>query len=240
MNRGGILADLGRRDEELIAFQKALDLHEALAAEFPGVIDYGVSLGGSYCNMGGLLTELDRPAEALVWLAKALATLDGVLAKDPRLALAREFRGNSLATRADALTKLRRFPEALRDYDEALPLTQGPGRDMTRLGRANTLVRSGKPAEAAAEADAVARPKNVTANLLYAAACIHALASAAANGEPPTQERYAARAVELLGSAIDRGFKDAGKVQKDHDLDALRTRPDFQKIVLRIPPEKKP
>jgi tetratricopeptide (TPR) repeat protein len=240
MNRGGILADLGRRDEELIAFQKALNLHEALAAEFPGVIDYGVNLGGSYCNMGGLLVDLKRPQEALPWLEMGLHTLDGVLAKDPRLALAREFRGNTLATRADALTKLRRYAEALRDYDEALPLTEGPGRDMTRLGRAETLVRSGKPAEAVAEADALARPKKVPANLVYGAACIHALASGAVMDDPATQERYASRAVELLGSAIDRGFKDVGKLQKDHDLDSLRTRPDFQKVVLRIQHEKKP
>jgi hypothetical protein len=57
--------------------------------------------------------------------------------------------------------------------------------------------------------------------------------------DPATQERYASRAVELLGSAIDRGFKDVGKLQKDHDLDPLRTRPDFQKAVRRIAQEKK-
>jgi serine/threonine protein kinase len=231
MNNGGLLSELGQRDEELAAFKKAVALHEGLAEEFPGMADYAVGLGGSYCNMGGLLNELDREAEALPWLEKALHTLDAVLARQPQQPTARQFRGNTLATRADALTKLRRYPEALHDYDEALPLTAGPARDTTRLGRANALVRAGKCADAVAEAEAVAQVKNLPGRLLYGAACVHALASAAAADDAPVRERYAARAVELLRAAIDRGFKEVGKLQKDRDLDPLRSRDDFKKLL---------
>jgi hypothetical protein len=116
----------------------------------------------------------------------------------------------------------------------------GPGREITRLGRANRLVRSGKPAEAVAEADAVARGKNVPGRLLYDAACTHALASGAVAGDAPAQERYAARAVELLAAAFDRGFNDVGKLQKDRELDPLRQRADFKTLVQRVTPKDKP
>jgi serine/threonine protein kinase len=240
MNNGALFADLGRRDEALVPWQKALALQEALAAEFPGVAKYTESLGGSYCNMGGLLNELNRPAEALGWLAKALLTLDKVLTRDPRLATARRFRGISLATRAQSLTELRRYTEALRDWEEALPLAKGASRENFRLGRARTLVGLGRPTAAVAEADAVARAERAPFRLVYGAACVYALASGAATDDAGTQERYAARAVELLGSAIDRGFKDVGNLQGNHDLERLKPRADFQKVVQRIAAKDKP
>jgi serine/threonine protein kinase len=240
MNNGAMLAEMGHAAEGIVPLQKAIALQETLATDFPGVADHAMSLGGSYCNMGGLLTELDRPAEALDWLAKALLTLDGVLARAPQLTKARQFRGNTLRTRAEALAKLRRYPEALRDWDDALPLTEGPNRANARLGRASTLARSGKPAEAVAEADAVAQAKNAPTDLLYGAACVYALASGAVTDDASQQERYAARAVKLLGSAIDRGFQDLGKLQKDHDLERLRPRADYQQVVQRIAPKPKP
>jgi serine/threonine protein kinase len=239
MNRGGLLGHLGRHDEGLVTIQKAIALYEALVVEFPSVVEHAVSLGGSYCNMGGLLNHLDRAEEALVWLAKAMSTLDGVLARDPRQATASRFRGITLETRAEALTKLGRYPEALRDWDEALPMGKGLPREVARLGRARTLTKAGKVTEAVAEADAVARGKNASSDLLYGSAGIYALASSVVTNDPHQQELYAVRAIELLGSAIEQGFKDVEELQKDHDLDGLRTRADFQKVVQRIAPKEK-
>jgi serine/threonine protein kinase len=240
MNNGSMLTEMGRSEEGLVPLQKALALHEALAVEFPGMADYAVSLGGSYCNMGALLNDLNRPADAQPYLAKALLTLDKVLAGERPPANARVFRANTLTTRAETLTKLHRYAEALLDWDEALPLMEGSSREVVRLGRADTLVRSGKPAEAVVEADAVAQAKSAPFHLLYGAACIHALASSAMTEDTAKQERYAARAVELLGNAIDRGFKDAEKLQKDSDLERLRSRADFQKVMQKIAPKDKP
>lgn len=240
MNNGSMLTEMGHGEAGLGPLQKALALHEALAADFPGVADYAVTLGGSYCNMGALLNELNRPADAQAYLAKALFTLDKVLAGDRAPANARRFRSNTLATRADTLTKLHHYAEALRDWDEALPLMEGSSREVVRLGRANTLARCGKPAEAVAEADTVARAKSAPFHLLYGAACVHAVASSAMTQDTAKQEHYASRAVELLGNAIDRGFKDAEKLQKDPDLERLRSRADFQKVMQKIAPKVKP
>jgi serine/threonine protein kinase len=238
MNNGAVLAELGRREEELVAFQKALALHEALAKDYPEVAGHAVNLGGSYCNMGGLLNEMDRPEEALTWLAKAIATLQAVQPKASQPGTAREFLCNSLVTRAEALGKLRRYPEALQDWDRALALEEGPRRTTFRLGRATTLARAGKHAEAVAEADTLAGGKNAAPQVLYDAACVCALASAAPD-DASLRERYAAHAVELLGRALDRGFKDAGRLHKDPDLERLRPRADFQKLDRRMAPKEK-
>jgi tetratricopeptide (TPR) repeat protein len=235
MNRGWLLANRGRLDESRASHEKALALHEALAKDHPKIVDYVVSLGGSYCNMGGVLSDQGRPEEALPWLAKAVATLEKVLPQGRPTGTAGQFLCNTLVTRAEALGKLRRYPEALQDWDRALALEEGPRRTMFRLGRAGTLARAGKHAEASAEADALAGGKDASPRLLYDAACVYALASAAADAS--LGERYAARAVELLGRAIDRGYKDAKHLQKDSDLDRLRPRPDFQKLLRRLPPK---
>jgi hypothetical protein len=83
---------------------------------------------------------------------------------------------------------------------------------------------------------------------LYTAACAYAqCVPAVAPGKKPgqlsaqettTQERYAARAVEVLREAIEKGFKDAAHVKEDTDLDPLRARGDFQKRPLESGAEK--
>jgi serine/threonine protein kinase len=239
MNRGAQLARLGRNEEALAPFQKALALHEALAKDYPSVLRHAEELGGSYCNMGAVLNDLGRPEEALTWLAKSIVTLEKLLPSVPRSGIVRLFLCNGLVTRAEALAKLQRYSEAVHDWDRAIALGEGPRRAQFRLDRAATLARAGQHAQAVAEADALAGVKAPSPQLLYGAACVFALASAAPD-DARLRERYAARAVELLGSAIDRGFKDAGWVQKDHDLDRLRPREDFQKQVRRIAPKDKP
>src|SRR5262249_28315473 len=159
--------------------------------------------------------------------------------RNPKSETARRFLCNSLAGRAEALHKLRRYPEALRDWDRVLTLEEGPRRAHLRLDRAATLAQAGQHPEAAAEADALAGQKNAPPRVLYDAACVFSVASGVTE-DVALRERYAARAIELLGLAIDRGFKDVGQLQKDQDLDCLRQRTDFKKLVQRIAPKEKP
>ncbi len=64
-----------------------------------------------------------------------------------------------------------------------------------------------------------------TANRFYNAACALAVL-AKTTGE----DRYRARALEHLRSAVESGF-DRAQIAKDPDFDALRGLPDFDKIV---------
>jgi hypothetical protein len=118
--------------------------------------------------------------------------------------------------------------------------------------RADALVRLGKHAEAVSEAEVVVqtvRPGGkqpadpATGETLYNAACIHALASATVRRNtslaPPERDQraevLASRAVGLLMLARDTDYFAAPVVlshmKADTDLDSLRSRPDYKKLL---------
>jgi hypothetical protein len=45
------------------------------------------------------------------------------------------------------------------------------------------------------------------------------------------KKEYADRAVELLARAVKAGYKNAEQLAKDRDLDPIRERADFEKLV---------
>jgi serine/threonine protein kinase len=256
---GDLLADLGKAEEAEAAYRQALALHRQLAADvpanplyreylanchndlgcllmgwrkwaeaevehrqalaarkrlvddFPRVPMYQIYLGGSYCNLGELARESGRPGDGLPWYGQAIATLAAVLAQEPRQAYAREFLRNSYWERAKSLGKLERFAEASQDWDRAIELTEA-------------LIQGDK----------------VTRDRLYEAARVYAPASGHVKDET-VKERYAARAVALLEQARVKGyFRDessAARLKKDSDLEPLRQREDFRKLLAEV--EKK-
>jgi hypothetical protein len=44
----------------------------------------------------------------------------------------------------------------------------------------------------------------------------------------------AGRAMALLKQAVEAGFKDEQRLNKDHELDCLRTRQDFKKLIAEL------
>jgi hypothetical protein len=47
-------------------------------------------------------------------------------------------------------------------------------------------------------------------------------------------QRYADQAMNLLREAVKRGFKAGDRYSKDKELEPLRMRPDFQKLLTEI------
>jgi serine/threonine-protein kinase len=108
-----------------------------------------------------------------------------------------------------------------------------------RAGRAQALAAAGHPTEAAAAAYELLRGDPAGGETAYRAAAVYAgCAAAAADG--PERERYAARAVELLRQAVANGYKDSGHMKNDPDLEPLRSRPDFQKLLAGLEPAGPP
>ena len=68
----------------------------------------------------------------------------------------------------------------------------------------------------------------------YDFACVFAIASGKLADK---KDEYAKRAVELLQRAVKAGYKDAAHMKKDTDLDPLRDRDDFKKLLAEL--EKK-
>ena len=229
---GEALSRLGRYDESAAAYEKALPIREELARAAPTVVVYPAQLAATYGAIGYLKLQQHKPAEALEWCDKALAKLDPVLAAEPKLAMARAYASRIYLSRASAFGELARHAEALQDLDRALTLDDGEIRTALRLARAKTMAHLDSPAQAVADADAViAQTPDPPADVLHGAATVYAVCAAGVRGEPAVFERYAARAVALLGRASEkdcRGIAEA--VANDPNLDVLRAREDFQKL----------
>jgi serine/threonine-protein kinase len=235
---GLMLEDMGKLDAARNAYQHAMTIQEKLAADFPTITAYAVDLAGSQGNYGQLLLKGKQPKEALPWFAKSMATLRPVLARQPNQATARRYLRNAHWNQAMALDQLHRHAEALKDWDEALvlsPLAQQPS---MRLQRALSLARNGELDKAVAEADQLAAAKNANAVTLYDAACVFAVAVGVVKDKAGPREKYASRAVELLRQAVARGYKNVAHMNKDSDLDALRQREDFKKLIAELEKEK--
>jgi serine/threonine protein kinase/Flp pilus assembly protein TadD len=234
-NLGAVLAGLGKGPEAEQEHRQALALLEKLAADFPAMPQYQINLGGVYGNFGNLIRDGGQPGNSLEWYAKAIRTLTAVRDLDRRLVLPRQFLRNSHGGRAAAYDALHQYAEALKDWDRAIELSPPQEQPSYRASRATTRVNAGQVAEAVAEVAALTKIASWNAGQWYDLACVYAVASGKSADK---KQEYADRALELLHRAVKAGWKDAAHIKKDTDLDPLRGREDFQKLIGEL--EKKP
>jgi len=109
--------------------------------------------------------------------------------------------------------------------------------------RVPVLIGRGRIAEAAESAQKLTELDPQSGGSLYNAACGFALCSEAVFAEcdePSKKERaqadrYAARAIQLLGQCRDTGYfenpENVDWAEKDSDLNSLRKRPEFQSLM---------
>src|SRR5262249_51838299 len=73
----------------------------------------------------------------------------------------------------------------------------------------------------------------------YEAACMRAVLAAVlgATNQPDAATKEADRAMEWLRQAVAAGYDDAAHMKEDQDLDALRERKDFQKLLAELEPK---
>ena len=102
------------------------------------------------------------------------------------------------------------------------------------------LARCGRHAEAAKGADDLGQRIPNDPRMRFFTACIYALCAGAAGGDAAVADRYRALALEALGRAVDRGYRDAVTLQSDPDLEPLRGSPGFQAVLARVPPRGRP
>jgi tetratricopeptide (TPR) repeat protein len=252
---GMVLAGLGQRPEAEEQCRKALAIQEKLATDFP-VPAHQIELGGSYCNYGNFLLRAGgRAGESLSWFDKAIATLAPVHRAEPRYVKAKEFLRNSHWGRAWAYDALTKPAEAVKDWDRAIELSPPTDQLKVLTSRVTSQLRAGLVAEAVTKvaeltktpvADAPASPiagasPKWNANQWHTFACVYAVASSKIADKKP---EYADRAMELLTKAVQAGWKDATHMKKDTDLDSLREREDFKKLVAELeakfPPMNEP
>ena len=98
---------------------------------------------------------------------------------------------------------------------------------------------NGDHARAVVQAEEVQTSPHITGVACYDLACAYSLASAAVNKDIKLSaekrsklvEDYAGRAVALLAKAIAKGYPDIADMKTDRDLNPIRNRPEFQKLL---------
>jgi tetratricopeptide (TPR) repeat protein len=231
---GNLLFRRGQNGGARVEYQAACKILKRLIAQFPNVVKYQIELGGSYCNYGSVLSSEGSLIEGVQLFSLAVRTLHPVHDKDARDATARQFLFNSYANRAEAYHRLKQPNRAVNDWDRAIELSEIAERALLRASRAASQIQAGQVAEAVAEIADLSKTPNWNAGQWYDFACICALASGKSADK---KQEYADRAMQLLHMAVKAGYQDGAHMRKDADLDSLRAREDFKKLLAEL--EKK-
>jgi serine/threonine protein kinase/tetratricopeptide (TPR) repeat protein len=238
-NQGALLAAMKRPKDAQSAYEKAVGIYERLIADSRGGSLYSVGLAGTYTNLGKLMSDNGQLEQSLPILAKGVDILEAALREDPRLAKAHESLLVARWARATTLAGLRRFQPAVEDWTRAMELDDGRYYGVLRIKRASTFLNLKDHVRATADAQAIGESPKATAVDLYNAACVYAQAARLVSDDMPQVERYGTQAVELLRKALISGFKDRALLKKDSDLDPVRMREDFKKLMTELEPEPK-
>jgi tetratricopeptide (TPR) repeat protein len=254
-NLGVVLSVTGRPREAEAAFREARSVQQALAADFPTVPQYRQDLAQTHVNLGVLQKDAGRPREAETSYREAL-DIQRRLAGDFPAVPHRAELGNTLDRLAELARGRKDHAAACRLLDEARPhlqaaLDANPRHPYYRVAfcqnrhlLAATLVDLGEHGRAAEAAADLARVAFYPVEDSYNAACFLSGCIPLAEHDallPESRRKelakdYGDRAVEALRQAIANGFKDAANMQKDTDLDPLRGRPDFRKLLDGLKP----
>jgi tetratricopeptide (TPR) repeat protein len=247
-NLGVLYHETGQPKRAEAPLRKGRELRAQLARDHPKVTDYAFQLGKSHYTVGMWESRWGKSEAALGAFAEAARTLNGLLQREARHARAKQFLQEAHLKRALLLTKRNRHREALADWNGAIGVATGKRAEDLRFARAVALVHTGGHALATAEAHALTSEPSVPGPACYNAACVYSLASAAvprdaqllAAERGALAEHYAVRALELLTRARDAGFFKTpaalANLKRDTDLDPLRSRAEFRKLLAALDP----
>jgi eukaryotic-like serine/threonine-protein kinase len=201
--------DQAKTEEAEAAGQQAVEIYEKLTKEHPDVLDYAYGVGRCYVDWGITASRAGRPDAGVARCDQAIAILEGVV--DGGLGAAR----NQLLN--------------------------------ARIARTLCLATGGDHAQATAEAEALARQEELLSILLYDICCVFSRASAAVDRDDRLspadrarlKARYADRAMDFLRQAVAKGWRHPEAIKRDPDIQVLRARGDFHKLLAELEAEEK-
>jgi tetratricopeptide (TPR) repeat protein len=226
---------IGRHADGKKLFEETLPLMKSkLGPDHPTTLRTMGNLANSY-------GELGRHADAPTLFQETLALQKAKLGPDHPDTLM------SMGKLAVSLFNLNRSSEAVPIIDECLKLAAGksvhpqliPGAMNLRLRH---FVRAKDATGCGATAEMWEKLNRSDADSLYTAACMRAVTAAVVKQDARTPGADAARltseeadrAMAWLQKAVAAGYKNVERMKKDKDLDALRQREDFQKLVRNL------
>ncbi len=236
-----------RATEAIEAYRQAEKLLLPLVERRPAGSE-AVTLAAVCVNWGLLYQRPGKFPEALARHTRAVELLEAVLEKEPQHNSARAHAFSAHGARAQDFEALGRWAEAASDWDRVITLDRdrGPRAWGRRVVRAMTLGKAGMHARVASEAAELAKDPRAHAEGLRYLASAYTLAAKAVPTDKklPTAEqaalaeRYCAAALALLQRIQERGYfqnaDHARRLAADADLQPLRGRPAFQKLLRQV------
>jgi tetratricopeptide (TPR) repeat protein len=253
-NLGLLLCAMGRVREAEAAYADALTLQKQLAADFPERPALRDELALSHLNLGLLLYRSGRLKEAEAAYGNALALYKQLAADFPGTPDYRNGLATTLGSLALVANQRRDFAQAQRYLQEAEPHHQAALRANLRdpdyrlfyqnsLG-ALVVTSAGLGDRAAAVQAAVRRrdlgwdpPGDAFGAASALALCVPIVEKDDQRSEEERAQQarfYADQAMGMLRDAVAKGHKDVAHMKQDADLDPLRNRDDFRKLVAEL------
>jgi tetratricopeptide (TPR) repeat protein/tRNA A-37 threonylcarbamoyl transferase component Bud32 len=234
INLGLTLSNPEHAAEAESQFEQAANHLEPVVRDHPDFHVGRLSLCKLYLNWGGLALLEQRSERAKERYEAGLAQIERVTHAMPGWPDANHIERSLNGALAQAHEQAGRFGEAARCWTRAIELDDGVSRRAFLLARACDLARIGDGAAALADARATASAGGPTGAELYNMACVAALAvgSSRRSGDDGLVNDRARLALRWLEQARAAGlFHDPELVRsldEDPDLEALRSRRDFQ------------
>jgi serine/threonine protein kinase len=253
-SRLGYLQRRVERSEEAIeSFRKSLTILESLLAADPENMNYLGAYAATGTSVCSLLDFMGRAEEANVPARRIKAVVERLIAENPNVPAYKAILAVLLTRQGVQQTKAGRLDEAVPVLREALTIFDRLGAENPRSAYYQHRIAAAcrhlglipPPHVAQDEAlNLLRRAESLLQNLpnpdtvaIYDLACTQALIGGrlGRDGEDAAErERYESRAMKTLSRAIAVGYKDVGNISGDTDLDALRDRDDFKKLLAEL------
>jgi serine/threonine protein kinase len=258
INLGNLLRDSGRLKEAEAVYGEALPIQKQLAAEFPNRPEFRHELAGGHNSLGILLRDKGRLKEAEAAYAEALAIYKQLVADFPRVP---EYYNDTAVTLwhlAYAAGRRRDFAAARQRVNEAFPYHQAalqanPRHPDYRQYYRDNLVELTRSCAGQGDRPAALAAATKRRDLgwdraadAYDAACLLAQCVPIVENDDKLDAAkrqaemlfYADQAMAMLEGAVAKNYKNIEHMKKDKNLDPLREREDFKKLLSELDGKK--
>jgi serine/threonine protein kinase/tetratricopeptide (TPR) repeat protein len=232
---------VGEWANTLAILRETLSLRERRVKDQPGISSEQSLLALTQGQIGEAEQAQLNFTAAVQAYVRSVEILENL---DQSGALKDEFSRQRLDAYRKGLTMCRKAKQAVKDLDFLLqqPSAEVPG--LLDL-RVRSLLKEQKLAAAVNSAVRMKERTSDKPDQLYDTACAYALCAGEAKqaksavAGAPSFEKLTQEAMALLKQAVANGYKDAARMRQDKDLDALREREDFQKLLTELTSEEK-
>jgi tetratricopeptide (TPR) repeat protein/tRNA A-37 threonylcarbamoyl transferase component Bud32 len=235
---GEIYFRLRNLDKSLVYYSRCAAIREAALAAHPKDYRLRGDLGQFYEYYGTVHLCLGDTRQALPLYDRSLQLLREVVAADKsvefrkNLAAALYSRGTAARRTNDAVGADKCFRECLQIRNELS--ANDPKNDRARMDLILVLPHCGEHEQAAKLAEALGTGRQNDREMLLVIARCYAQCAAAVSGDTPLAARYEQKALDAIQSAVAQGYSDVMMLETAPDLDPVRGRPEFQKLLDKV------